>query len=358
MALFKRAKSSYWWVRFTAPNGEQVRESTGTADRRSAQEYEDQKRAALWRQHKLGEKPRYRWQQAVERWVIEAAAHASLEDSKIHLRWVHPFLYDVYLDAIDRTLLDKIVQARRAEGVAIATVNRLLEIIRVILRRAAQDWEWIDRIPAIRLQPNPVRRIRWLTREEADRLLSVLPPHQAALVRFSLATGLRERNVTHLEWSQVDLTRRVAWIHPDQAKAKKPIGVPLNNEAVLVLRREVGKHPTRVFTYLGRPIDTANTRAWRGALEKVGIESFRWHDLRHTWASWHVQNGTPLHVLQELGGWACFEMVQRYAHLSAEHLAEYAGNVSKIRAVTSTLLGTPAEDEEKAVSENRANCLN
>ncbi len=60
-------------------------------------------------------------------------------------------------------------------------------------------------------------------------MLSVSPPHQAALVRFSLATGLREKNVTRLEWSQVDLTRRMAWFHPDQAKAKKPIGVPLNN---------------------------------------------------------------------------------------------------------------------------------
>ena len=179
-------------------------------------------------------------------------------------------------------------------------------------------------------------------------MLGILPPHQAALVRFSLATGLRERNVTRLEWSQVDLTRRVAWIHPDQAKAKKPIGVPLNDEAMVVLRAEEGKHDKRVFTWQGRPIDKANTRAWRRALKEVGIESFRWHDLRHTWASWHVQNGTPLHVLQELGGWSCFSMVQRYAHLSAEHLAAYAGNVTRVRAAVSTLSGTPANEESES----------
>ncbi len=127
----------------------------------------------------------------------------------------------------------------------------------------AIDRNLIDKVPAIRLQSNPVRRIRWLKREEADRLLSILPPHQAALVRFSLATGLREKNVTRLEWSLVDLTRRVAWIHPDQAKAKKPIGVPLNNEAVGVLKQEVGKHDKRVFTWQGKPLDKANTRAWR-----------------------------------------------------------------------------------------------
>jgi len=58
-----------------------------------------------------------------------------------------------------------------------------------------------------------------------------------------------------------------------------------------------------------------NTKAWRQALKRVGIEDFRWHDLRLTWASWHVQAGTPLPVLQELGGWQVLETVLKYAHL-------------------------------------------
>ena len=68
------------------------------------------------------------------------------------------------------------------------------------------------------------------------------------------------------------------------------------------------------------PIRRVNNREWKQPLEKAGIKNFRWHDLRHTWASWHIQNGTPLSVLQELGGWESSEMVRRYAHLSAEHL--------------------------------------
>ena len=60
--------------------------------------------------------------------------------------------------------------------------------------------------------------------------------------------------------------------------------------------------------------------AWRKALIRAGIKDFRWHDLRHTWASWHVQSGTPLHELQQLGGWSNYETVLRYAHLSSEHL--------------------------------------
>ena len=66
------------------------------------------------------------------------------------------------------------------------------------------------------------------------------------------------------------------------------------------------------------------TKAWRAAVARAGIEDFRWHDLRHTWASWHVQHGTPLYALQELGGWSDTEMVRRYAHLSSDHLSDYA----------------------------------
>ena len=91
--------------------------------------------------------------------------------------------------------------------------------------------------------PKPKRRIRWLTHEEAERLIRELPEHLAEMARFSLATGLRKANVTGLEWSQVNLQRRIAWIHPDQAKARKAIGIPLNAEAILVLRTQVGKHP-------------------------------------------------------------------------------------------------------------------
>ena len=97
--------------------------------------------------------------------------------------------------------------------------------------------------------PEPTKRIRWLTHGEAEALIAECPPHLADMVRFSLATGLRERNVTGLEWSQIDLVRRVAWVHPDQIKNCKALGVPLNRDAVLVLRRWLGKHATRVFCY-------------------------------------------------------------------------------------------------------------
>jgi integrase len=328
-------------VRFTAPNGERIRQSTETADRVKAQEYQDRLKAELWRTCKLGEKPNYTWNEAVVQWLKETTHKATHEGDIAKLRWLDPYLRDRPLEAITRQEIQRIGEIKCQEA-SPARANRYLALIRSILRRAEREWEWLDRAPAIRLYKEAKRRIRWITREQAERLISHLPPHLAAMVRFSLATGLRQSNVTGLTWEQVDLQRRVAWIHPDQAKARKAIAVPLNEEAMSVLRGEIGRHPERVFTYRGNPIAWTNTKAWRAALERAGITDFRWHDLRHTWASWHVQAGTPLHALQEMGGWESPEMVRRYAHLAPEHLAEYAERIagsgtnltqSRIRAV-------------------------
>lgn len=135
-------------------------------------------------------------------------------------------------------------------------------------------------------------------------------------------------NGVNLAWSQVDLARGIAWIHHDQAKAERAIHVPLNTAALEVLRRRQGEHAERVFTFKDRPIGQANTRAWRQALARAGITDFRWHDLRHTWASWHAQSGTPLSVLQDLGAWRSEAMVRHNAHLSPGDYATYAESVA------------------------------
>jgi integrase len=70
-----------------------------------------------------------------------------------------------------------------------------------------------------------------------------------------------------------------------------------------------------------------STKAWKAALARAGIKHFRWHDLRHTWASWHVQSGTSLQELMELGGWHSYEMVLRYAHLASDHLKQAAKRI-------------------------------
>ena len=350
MSLYKRG--NVWWVRFSTPTGQQIRKSAKTAHRQSAQEYHDRLKAGYWRASRLGEKPRRKWEHAVERWLTEKQGEkVTLDDDIYHLRRVHPGLYGKYLDEIDRDVLDTLTESRVSDGVSNATVNRMLQVVRAILRRAEREWGWLERAPHVRMLPEPKRRVRWLTREEADRLLSELPDHLAAMMRFTLATGLREANVVGLEWSQIDLGRRCAWIHADQAKARKAIAVPLNEDALQVLRQQMDKHPTRVFSYQGKPVTKANNHAWRKALVRAGILDFRWHDLRHTWASWHVQQGTPLQVLQELGGWSDYSMVFRYAHLSVEHLAKYADSLSRSRPASTKLAQSADEEKDKRTGE-------
>src|SRR5208283_2780295 len=142
-------------------------------------------------------------------------------------------------------------EAGRAERCANGPVNRTLALLRAILRRCVREWEWMDRAPAIRLLKEPSRRIRFLTHDQAMVLLRELPPHLRAMAVFTLSTGLRRANVTGLTWEQVDLERRLAWVHPDQAKGRKAIGVPLNDTALEILYAQVGRHPERVLHLRG-----------------------------------------------------------------------------------------------------------
>lgn len=333
MSLYKRKDSPNWWVKISIKGRLPVQQSTGTSDRAKAQEYHDKLKSSLWDQERLGVKLRHSWQEAVVRYLEETSHKVSQASDKIHFKWLDDYLRGVFLDAIDRDLLDRIMAARMAEGVKNSSVNRTMEVVRAVLRKAAIEWEWLDRVLRVRMLPEPQRRVRFITQDQAERLIVELPEHLAAMVRFSLETGLRRSNVTGLEWSQVDLARRTAWIHPDQAKARKAIAVPLSAAAVVVLREQQGKHKMRVFTFQGHPVQQVNTKAFRAALKRAGIENFRWHDLRHTWASWHAQAGTPQHVLQELGGWESPEMVRRYAHLSTKHLAGYVDRLSGLKLV-------------------------
>lgn len=335
MALYRRKDSTTWWIDITF-GGKRIQRSTGTESKQLAQELHDKLKTELWEQKRLGTKPRRTWKEAAVRYVSEKQQKVTLNTDLSHLRWLDPHLSGKYLDEINKDLIAEITEARRKQysiprdkgpdrviNPKPATVNRTLEIIRCILRLARDEWEWIDHIPKIKLLKEPTRRISWITREKAEELLNALPHHSAELMRFALETGLRRANVTHLEWEQVDLERHTAWIHPDQAKAEEAIPVPLSENAVAILQRRKGKHEKYVFVFEGKPVVQTATKTWRKACESVGLKNFRWHDLRHTWASWHAQDGTPLHVLQELGGWKSTEMVRRYAHLSTVHLADY-----------------------------------
>ena len=328
MSLYKRGDSSHWWVKISH-GGRTLQHSTGTADKTQAREFHDKLKASLGEEERLGVKPRRSWKEAVVRWLAETSEKVTHQEDIRKLGWLDPFLGGLMLDQITLDVLDAI-KAEKLKVAGKPTVNRYLALVRAILLRARNEWEWIDRTPKVKLFKEGPGRERSITPQQIGALLKELPPHQRDVVIFAFATGLRQSNVVGLEWSHVNLETGHAWVGAAQSKNRRPIAVPLNATAVRVLRRQLGKHPVRVFTYAGRPLGWANTLAWRRALKRAGIENFRWHDIRHCWASFHRQAGTPTHELQRLGGWRSSVMVERYAHLAPDQLAQAANRLDPL----------------------------
>ena len=329
--IYRRPDSRFWWIDVVLPNGQRVRQSCGTEDRRQAEAFVARLKNEAYRAEYLGLKPRRTWQEAVVRYLEVKASLRSSRDVRRICRQLHLYLGDKLLAQIDGDLVWHICQRELARGNKPATVNRYLAVIRGILRIARDEWQWIDNFPKIRLLPGEVERDRWLTREEADRLIAVCPPHVAAISRFALATGCRASEITGLEWSRVDLARQTAWLN--RTKNGTSRGVPLNRDAVSVLEAEQGKHKQYCFTFRGQPIrwGVCNT-AWLEAVKRAGLVDFRFHDIRHTWASWHRQAGTSTDELKELGGWKSRVMVDRYAKFATEHLSAAASRIESARS--------------------------
>lgn len=320
MSLYRVGDTYY--LDLQTPEG-RLRRSTGTTDKKQAQEYHDSLRAQLWRQEKLGEKPLVTWFQAVKLWTeykprnsadLYRLRSMSLEDDA-----VLPFTKD----RIELEL----------SGMGSGTFNRALALIVSIHNLSGVD------PPKVKRQREPKGRTRWLTAEEWARLQKVLKEESELLwqaARFAISTGLRENNVLELEWEQVDRKRRQVVIYGDQMKQGTTLGVPLPDAAMAVLDERRGLHKQWVFAHQDsqEPLYKASNRAWYNALKKAKLykTGVTWHTLRHTWASWHVMNGTSLEELMKLGGWASYSMVLRYAHMATGHLAavaEQAKPVSK-----------------------------
>lgn len=356
MRLYKRGKAGTWWVDLGTAGGASPRRSTGTTDKKAAEEYAATLARDLWRTQRLGEAPRVTWDAAVVAWLDDHQHRKSIEEIKRVLRWLSERLQGVALADITDARIRALAKARReqpanAQDIAKAlaagrtpppprqtsgaTINRHLAQLSAVLHDAHRRGWLPGGVPPITKAAEPKKRVAWLTRDEANRLLEELPPHLAAIASFALATGLRESNVRLLRWSQVDQARAVCWHEGDDTKSGKALSTPLNVDALRVLARQWGRHRVWVFPVprwvdgkqvADEPTGKVSNHAWRKACIRAGLPDLRFHDLRHTWASWHAQAGTPLAVLQELGGWASLAMVQRYAHLGTSHVAQWAGN--------------------------------
>jgi integrase len=331
MALYRRKESRIWWMDYTDAEGKRVRETTGTDNKQLAQELYDKTKAWVWQQKRLGVKKPRLFDEAVEQFLADKKGLRSISDYEDRANWWLEQFKGKPLTAITQELIVKTIKKKEGE-VSPATCNRYLATLKCMLRMVCIKYKWISRdaLPEFFFYEEPKGRTRWLEPDEIARLIDALPEHWRDIAIFSFATGMRQGNVRLLRWDQVNLTRKTMVVDGTEMKNGKDHGIPLNDAAVEALRRNIGNHHTYVFTYNGKPIRHASTATWKRALEKAGIEDFRRHDMRHTWATMLAQQGVPDSVLQKLGAWETPKMVDRYRHHSAKSLAPYAAQIDGV----------------------------
>lgn len=331
MPLYRRPGSAHWWVRI----GRKTRRSTGTADREQAEEFERVLKERLWRRDKLGDRSSVSWNEAAERWLRDSKRERK-RDREI-LEWLSkaengPLIGEYPISAVaDPDALEEIRKYGLDAGWSHATVDRMMRTIRSVLRRCVL-WRYLEHAPPVPQYGEDEAEPRFLTQDQFHRLCKELPPHLNRAARFAVLTLLRKDAQARLTWDRVDLKAKRAWVPRAQQKAGKTFGFPLSDEAVKVLKecRAANPRGDRVFQYEDQPIANFNTAAFQKAAARAGLEGLRWHDLRHTGASWAVQNGVSLPELMALGDWKSYRMVLRYGHLAPQNSINAAQKLGKV----------------------------
>ena len=202
-----------------------------------------------------------------------------------------------------------------------AAINRPLALFRHLLRLAHEEWGDLCIVPKIRTEKEPQGRLRWLTQEEAINLLATCKKSRntglADLVEFCLFTGVRRGEALGLTWDRVDRARGV--IRLELTKSGQRREVPLSSNADAVLARRWAPE-AKGYVFGSRNWNSFRS-AWEAAVAVAGVENFRFHDLRHTFASWLVQRGRTLKEVQEALGHQTITMTMRYSHLAPAHKA-------------------------------------
>jgi len=249
----------------------------------------------------------------------------SHKDIKQRSEYILKEFGDVPLSEIKVLQVEKYMSKLMAEGKSPATLNHYLLTIKHMFRKAV-DWgftpeESLKHLRRVKQYKLNNKRLRYLTKEEADRLLEACKKVKVSfylypIVAIALNTGMRRGEILGLQWNQIDV--RHGMILLSDTKNGERREVPLNKTVLNVLNA------------MPRPIDNGkvfpvnnphNWKAWMRALQLAGIVDFHFHDLRHTFASWMIMKGADLPTLQSILGHKSITMTMRYAHLAPDHRA-------------------------------------
>lgn len=329
MSVYKRPGSPNWYSEVVVRGHRSVR-STRTTSRREAEAYDREHRKEITARAGKPKRASLTLDEACGRYWIEKGQHLGwAEDVKRHLKWiVAGTAGDLSLPDVSTADVGRLVTFRQGRRAGASGVNRTLAVLRQVLGRAQKAWG----IPIQHIdwkahwQREPKGRVRWITLAEAVRLISFLPPHIRLAVEWCLYTGCRREETFGLKWVKVDLERGSCEV--SGKTGTRIVWLSAEGRAIL---EQCNREMPYVF-------DRTNWRKhWEKAKREAGITDFRWHDLRHTHATWLRQGGAPLEIVARSLGHSTIAVTQRYAHVDDREvkdalrqlpsLSEASGNV-------------------------------
>jgi len=329
MGLFKRGR--VWWMRLSC-QGRQIRRSTETENWKQARKIYDKVKWEIsegrWFDRLPGEDKTFG--DMMGKYLTEhSSKKLSAERDRSSLTHLLPFFGDYLLREITPRLINEYKTTRRAEEPSPCTINRELSLVKHAFNIALREWEWVNQNPVLKIamEKEPPSRDRWLTYEEEDKLLASSPQWLQEIMIFAVETGCRREEMLSLDWGNVDLFKKVVVIFAGKTGDRR--SVPLTQRAFDILQVRVKRrmrirsiNQDLVFTHPeGQKVNISTLRkAFREALKKAKIESLRFHDLRHTFASRLAQSGVDPYSVQKLMGHKTFTTTQRYAHHYSESL--------------------------------------
>ena len=345
MGLVKRGTT--WWMSFMY-QGQQVRRSTGTADKRLAEAILGKVKVQII-EGQFFEKPKAQQRtltELMERYISEhAARRGNYYRELTSVKTLKAFFGNPLLDHITPKRIVAYKNQRYTDGVKPATINRELATLKKAFNLARREWEWCTENPVCRvsMERENNTRDRWLTVDEETRLLNAASPWLRELMLFAIHTGMRMGESLGLTWAGVDLFRRTVTVFKSKNGERRTI--PLNQTALELLTHKYGSRS--VDTELVFPseaqtrLNASNiSRSLNLALEKAKMNNFHFHDLRHTSATRMVQAGVDLYKVQRLLGHKSPIMTQRYAHHYPESLRDGVEALDVGRAVSTNLAQT------------------
>ena len=342
---YRRKDSPYWWIKYTDATGKPAYESTGTTDRKEAEALEAKRRLEVHEQRKWGIQPEHTFDELMVRY-IQATRDEMRSPERVGyaVKRLQPFFTGKVLERLRRGDISGYIEKRKRDGVGPATINRELDMLSAAINYARKRWDWEMNNPVSGMSlREPEGRLRWISRAEADVLIREAEsdsrsPHLADFIRLALNTGFRKNEMLKLSWDRVDLRDNRLFLEPEHTKSGKRRVVPLNEEA---RRAMLGRARFRAEFCPGSPWVFAHKNGGRvqymqngfqGACKRAGIDQFRVHDLRHTCASWMVQQGVPLLEVRDVLGHSSIEMTERYAHLAPHKLKSAVGVLDRLRS--------------------------